>query len=300
MEHVMRSTRNTYWHGRSRSKSGRLALSLVAVMAAATAACAAQSDQQVAATSASASDQLTAPAASPTIMLVHGAFADGGSWNAVSENLQQRNYQVVAPGIGLRGLAEDSAYIASYLKQLDGCVLLVGHSYGAAVITNAATGAANAVGLVFVSGLEPDKGERLSDVEKTSKDSVLNANLIKLTYPRGAGTAIEYLVKPDAFPAVFAGDLPKEEAAVLAAEQRPAADAAFSEPSGVPAWKTLPSWAVVASGDKAAGADVVRSTAKRAGAQITEIEGSHLIMVSQPAAVADVIATAAKAVADKC
>ena len=115
-------------------------------------------------------------------------------------NLQKRNYRVVVPGIGLRGLAEDSAYIASYLKQVDGCVVLVGHSYGAAVITNAATGAANAVGLVFVSGLEPDQGERLSEVEKASKDSVLNANLVKLTYPQGTGSAAEYLVNPGRSP----------------------------------------------------------------------------------------------------
>ena len=296
----MNGHRNTHSGRGSRSDVRRFAISLVAVLTAATAACAGQADQQVAAISASASDQLVAPAVSPTIMLVHGAFADGASWNGVSANLQKRNYRVVAPAIGLRGIAEDSAYIASYLKQVDGCVLLVGHSYGAAVITNAATGAANAVGLVFVSGLEPDKGEKLSDVEKTSKDSVLNANLVKLTFPQGKGTAVEYLVNPETFPAVFAGDLPKDEAAVLAAEQRPAADAAFSEPSGEPAWKSLPSWAVVASGDKAAGADVVRSMAQRAGAKITEIEGSHLIMVSQPSAVADVIATAAKTVADKC
>jgi pimeloyl-ACP methyl ester carboxylesterase len=284
-------------HRRTRSKAMKFgSIVMIPVLAAVTAACAGPS----VAAGAPASDQLVAGAKSPTILLVHGAFADGASWNAVSQNLQARKYHVVAPAIGLRGLAEDSAYIASYLKQINGCVLPVGHSYGAAVITNAATGAANVAGLVFVSGLEPDQGERLSDVEKTSKDSVLNSNLVKLNYPESTGTAVEYLVDPAAFPAVFAGDLPADQAAVLAAEQRPAADGAFSEAAGLPAWKTLPSWAVVASGDKAAGADVVRSMAQRAGAQITEIEGSHLIMVSQPAAVADVIATAANSVADKC
>lgn len=240
---------------------------LIPILAAVTTACA---GPPAAATSAPASDQLVAGPMSPTIVLVRGAFADGASWNAVSEILQERTYHVVAPAIGLRGLTEDSAYVASYLKQIDGCVLPVGHSYGAAVITNAATDVTNAVGLVFVSGLEPAQGEKLSDVEKTSTDSVLNSNLVKLTYPDGTGTAVEYLVDPAAFPAVFAGDLPADQAAVLAAGQRPAADAAFSEPSGVPAWKSLPSWAVVASGDKAAGADVIRSMAQRAGAQITE------------------------------
>lgn len=284
--------------GRIRSRAARFGVPLLlAALAVGTAACAGPS---AAANSATSSEQRTAGAKSPTILLVHGAFADGASWNAVSEILQVRKYQVVVPAIGLRGLTDDSAYVASYLKQVDGCVLLVGHSYGAAVITNAATGAANAVGLVFVAGLEPDQGERLSEVEKTSTDSVLNANLIKLTYPVDEGTAVEYVVDPAAFPAVFAGDLPADQAAVLAAEQRPAADAAFSEPSGVPAWKSLPSWAVVATGDKAAGADVVRSMAQRAGAQITEIEGSHLIMVSQPETVAEVIATAANTVAARC
>lgn len=124
-----------------------------------TAACA---GPPAAASGAPASDQLVAGAKSPTIVLVHGAFADGASWNAVSEILQARKYHVVAPAIGLRGPAEDSAYIASHLKQIDGCVLAVGHSYGAAVITNAATGAVNVAGLVFVSGLEPDQGERTS------------------------------------------------------------------------------------------------------------------------------------------
>ena len=136
----------------------------------------------------------------------------------------------------------------------------------------------------------------LSTVEKGSTDSALNPALKQYTYPTGNGaTATELLVDPAKFPAVFGGDLPAEQGALLAAEQRPIAASAFSEPSGPPAWKTTPSWAVVATGDKAAGTDVTLSMAKRANATITEVDGSHLIMVSQPDAVTDVIVKASAA-----
>jgi pimeloyl-ACP methyl ester carboxylesterase len=156
------------------------------------------------------------------------------------------------------------------------------------------------VGLVFVSAFAPDEGERLGEVESTSKDSVLMAALVPLQYPTGEGTATatEFALDPTQFHDAFAADLPREQTAVMAATQRPVGELAFSEASGPPAWKSLPSWAVVATGDKAAGADVTRSMAKRAGATITEAEGSHVIMVSQPAAVADVILAAAAAVHD--
>jgi pimeloyl-ACP methyl ester carboxylesterase len=232
----------------------------------------------------------------PTIVLVHGAFADGSSWNGVVERLQQQGYTVVAPANPLRGVAADSAYIASRVNQIDGPVLLVGHSYGGAVITNAATNANNVVGLVYVAAFAPDKGETLSEVESHSKDSVLNTALMPLKYPTGQGekTAVEFAVDPAKFHDVFAADLPAEQAAVMAATQRPAAELAFSEPNGKPAWKNLPSWAVVATDDKAAGTDVVRSEAERAGAKITEVEGSHVIMISQPEVVTDVILRALK------
>jgi pimeloyl-ACP methyl ester carboxylesterase len=231
-------------------------------------------------------------------MLVHGAFADASSWNGVIERLQAKGIEVTAPAIPLRGISIDSAYLATVLAETPGPVLLVGHSYGGAVITNAAEKASNVVGLVYVAAFAPDEGEMLGEVEAGSKDSVLNSALVPHHYPSGNGgePRVEFAIDPAKFHDAFAADLPAEQTAVMAATQRPIADAAFSEPNGPPAWKHLPSWAVVSTGDTAAGADVTRSMAERAGATITELEGSHVIMVSQPEAVADVILKAVSAV----
>jgi pimeloyl-ACP methyl ester carboxylesterase len=233
-----------------------------------------------------------------TVVLVHGAFADASSWTGVIERLQKAGVQVTAPANPLRGLSLDSAYLASFLNQMGGPVLAVGHSYAGAVISTAATNARNVVGLVYIAAFAPDEGERLGEVESTSKDSVLNTVLVPLQYPTGqsAQTAVEFAINPAHFHDAFAADLPAEQAALMAATQRPVAEGAFSEPSGRPAWKTLPSWTVVATGDKAAGSDVIRSMARRAGATITEVEGSHVIMISQPQAVTDVILRAVAAV----
>jgi pimeloyl-ACP methyl ester carboxylesterase len=216
----------------------------------------------------------------------------------VIERLQARGVQVTAPPNPLRGLSFDSAYIASVFNQISGPILAVGHSYGGAVISNAATKAKNVVGLVYVAAFATEEGERLGEVESGSKDSVLNAALVPLHYPTGQGeqTALEFAINPARIHEVFAADLSAEQAALLAATQRPVSELAFSDPAGVPAWKTLPSWAVVATGDKAAGSDVVRSMARRAGATITEVEGSHVIMISQPQVVTDVIQSAVAAV----
>jgi pimeloyl-ACP methyl ester carboxylesterase len=234
----------------------------------------------------------------PTIVLVHGAFADASSWNAVIERLQQQGYTVIAPPNPLRGVAADAAYTASLLNQIEGPVLLGGHSYGGAVISNAATSAPNVVGLVFVAAFAPDEGETLGAIENDSKDSVLNSALVQYNYPTGPGaTSVEFAISPAHIQEAFAADLPPQTTALMAATQRPVAAAAFTDVCGPPAWKKLPSWAVVATGDKAAGADVVRSMAQRAGADIVEVEGSHVIMISQPQIVTDHIVKAAQAVA---
>jgi pimeloyl-ACP methyl ester carboxylesterase len=229
-----------------------------------------------------------------TVVLVHGAFADASSWTPVIEQLVGRGVRVTAAVNPLRGISIDSAYVASLLNQIPGPVLVVGHSYGGAVITNAASNAQNVVGLVYVAAFAPDEGELLGAVEAGSKDSVLNSALMPLRYPTGKGdeTAVEFAIDPAKVHEVFAGDLTELQAAVIGATQRPIAELAFSEPNGRPAWKTLPSWAVVATGDKAAGTDVVRSMAERAGARITEAAGSHVIMLSQPQIVTDVIVEA--------
>jgi pimeloyl-ACP methyl ester carboxylesterase len=233
----------------------------------------------------------TAAGSRPTVALVHGAFADSSSWNDVVGLLRAAGIAVQAISNPLRGIAADAAYIASAIRQIPGPVLAVGHSYGGAIITNAAPQAANVAGLVYIAAFAPDEGETLGAIEGDSKDSVLNAALLQLQYPTGPGTetAVEFAIDPAKFHAAFAADLPEEQAATMAATQRPVAAAGFTEPNGTPGWKNLPSWAVVATGDKAAGSDVVRSMAQRAGAAITEVEGSHVIMISQPQAVTDVI-----------
>ena len=238
-------------------------------------------------------------ASKPTVVLVHGAYADASSWNGVIERLQRKGVNVTAPANPLRGISIDSAYVASVLDQTPGPVLAVGHSYGGAIITNAATDAKNVVGLVYVAAFAPEEGETLGEVEADSKDSVLSSALIPLHYPtpNGGDPGVEFAIDPARIRDAFAADLPEEQTALMAATQRPASELAFSEPSGPPAWKNLPCWAVVATGDKAAGTDVIRSEAQRASAKITEVEGSHVIMISQPQVVTDVIMEALAAVA---
>jgi pimeloyl-ACP methyl ester carboxylesterase len=240
-----------------------------------------------------------APDGPVTVVLVHGAFADGTGWAGVVERLQAARVPVRAIVNPLRGIAADSAYVAGVLNQIPGRVLAVGHSYGGAVITNAATDADNVVGLVYVAAFAPDEGEALQDIEAGSTDSVLNAAIRPSNYPAGSGdgTAVEFSIDPASFHDAFAGDLSEQDAAVMAAAQRPVAAAAFGEKNGPAAWKKLPAWAVVATGDKAAGADVVRSMAERAKAEITEVDGSHVIMISQPQAVTNVIMKALQTVA---
>jgi pimeloyl-ACP methyl ester carboxylesterase len=237
--------------------------------------------------------------ASPAVVLVHGAFADASSWNGVIKRLQAKSVQVTAPANPLRGLAVDSAYIAVVFDETPGPVVAVGHSYGGAVITNAAKQAKNVVGLVYVAAFATEEGERLGDATAASKDAVLGSALVPLHYPAADGgePAVEFAIDPARFHDAFEADLPDEEAAVMAATQRPIAELGFSDPSGAPAWKDLPSWAVVATADKAAGTDVTRSMATRAGAKITEVDASHVVMVSQPQAVTDVIMEAVAAVA---
>src|SRR3954447_19874724 len=152
----------------------------------------------------------------PTVVLVHGAFADGSSWNNVIERLQAEGVQVTAPANPLRGISIDSAYIASLIEQIPGPVLAVGHSYGGAVITNAATNANNVVGLVYVAAFAPDEGETLGEVESDSKDSVLSTAHVPRQHPTGEGneTAVEFAIDPEKLHDAFAADLPTEQTSV--------------------------------------------------------------------------------------
>ena len=245
---------------------------------------------------------MTTPSPDPagsdlTVVLVHGAFADSSGWSGVITELRAAGVPVVAVPNPLRGVSHDAAYVASAMSQVPGRVLAVGHSYGGAVITNAALAAGNVVGLVYVAAFAPDEGETLQDIEADSRDSVLTSALQQHTYPDGdGGTQVELSIAPERFHDAFAADLSEEQARVMAATQRPASALGFGEPTSAPAWKDLPSWAVIPTGDKAAGSDVLRTMAARAGATVTEAEGSHVIMISQPQVVTEVIRQALQAV----
>ncbi|MFF2425065.1 alpha/beta fold hydrolase [Streptomyces mirabilis] len=232
----------------------------------------------------------------PTALLVHGAFADAASWSGVIAELQNHGIPVVAPPNPLRSLASDAAYIASVAAQIDGPVVLVGHSYGGAVITVAGT-AENVVGLVFVAAYVLEEGESLGELQGRFPDSPLGSSLKQATYPVEAGDpAVEVTIVPEAFPAVFAADVPADVTKVLAVAQRPLAAGAFTETATAAAWKTRPSWALVAAADQAINPEVERFGAKRAGATILEVEGaSHAVAVSRPKVVAELIRDAVRA-----
>jgi pimeloyl-ACP methyl ester carboxylesterase len=234
-----------------------------------------------------------------TVALVHGAYADSSCWNGVVERLMAEGIPMRAVVNPLRGISLDAAYVAGAFGQIPGRVLAVGHSYGGAVITNAASRADNVAGLVYIAAFAPDDGETLQEIETGSQDSVLLPKLRPSHYPIGTGpeTADELWIDPAAFHEAFAADLSEQQAAVLAATQRPIAVAGFTEKTTGAAWKKLPSWAVVPTEDHAAGSDVLLSMAKRAGAEITETPGSHVIMISRPEVVVDAIKRALRAVA---
>lgn len=230
---------------------------------------------------------------------MHGAFADSSSWSGVIASLQANGCAVTAVANPLRGLSADSAYVAEIIREIPGPVIAVAHSYGGAVITNAAAEALNVVGLVFVAAYLPDEGESLGQVSAASRDSVLMSALVPHHYAvaNGERQTLEFSINPAKFRDTFAADLSADQSAILAAIQRPIAEPAFSEPTRSAGWKRVPSWAVVASRDLAAGTDLTRSMAQRAGATITELKGSHLIMLSQPKAIAAVILEAVSSVA---
>jgi pimeloyl-ACP methyl ester carboxylesterase len=232
----------------------------------------------------------------PTVVLVHGAFADASSWNAVVERLQKDGYRVVAAANPLRGLATDSASVAGVLRSIHGPIVLVGHSYGGAVISQAATGNPNVKALVYVSALMPDKGEVLGRLAARFPGSALNPALKKVPFRNTDGTTgTDLYVAPDKFHAVFAADLPRTTTSLMAATQRPIAASAFSDKATSAAWRTIPSWAAVATRDKAIAPDVERFEARRAASHVIEIDSSHVGMISHPGAITDLILDAARA-----
>ncbi|MFF1877097.1 alpha/beta fold hydrolase [Leifsonia sp. NPDC058230] len=236
----------------------------------------------------------------PTIVLVHGAWADGSSWNAVTVALQAQGFTVLVPPNPLRNLPDDSAYIASFLAQrTSGPVVLAGHSYGGAVTTNAASSVANVKALVYVDAFIPDEGETVVSIVEgsTSAVAVDPATIFDIVgFPGAAEGDGDAYLKPEVVHASFAQDLPEADRWVIVASQRPTAFAANVTPSGPPAWKSIPSWAVLGTEDKAIPIDVQRRLAERAGSIVTEVKASHVSMVSQPSASIDAILAAVAAI----
>jgi pimeloyl-ACP methyl ester carboxylesterase len=230
---------------------------------------------------------------SPTIVLVHGAFADAASWAPVTHRLLDAGHQVLVPPVFNRSLSGDAAYLKSYVEQIDGPVLLAGHSYGGAVITVAGV-AENVVGLVYVSGYALDEGESLGQLQGGFPDSDLAANLVYSPYPvEGGEPGTDVSVAIDAFPAVFAAGVDPAQARVLAVSQRPLSAIAFGEPASVAAWKTKPAWGIVSSADHTINPEVERFGYQRAGLRkVLELDAPHLVMQTHPAEVAAFITEA--------
>jgi pimeloyl-ACP methyl ester carboxylesterase len=239
----------------------------------------------------------------PNIVLVHGAWADASGWNEVIQRLQEEGFTVYAPPNPLRGLPQDSAYLHDFLTgnpALAGqSVVLAGHSYGGAVITNAAASDTKVKALVYVDAFIPDQGETIGQLAGARPGSCLLGNPAEIfdsvPYPGGLAGDVDLYIKPGVVPGCFATGLPPGQAAVIAAAQRPLVASAFSEPSEAPAWKTIPSWAVIGTADRVIPPAALTFMAKRAGAHITELDVGHLSMIAAPETVAQVIEQAAKA-----
>ena len=228
---------------------------------------------------------------------MHGAWADSGSWNAVIGLLQRAGYTVYAPPNPLEGLAIDTATLADFLHPITGPIVLVGHSYGGEVITNAATGDSRVKALVYDDAYLPEQGEDLVDLTTAGSCFAVQDRSTVFTFvgdPVSPSGAVAY-VKPAVFPGCFANGLPASAGAVLAATQRPLATSTFTDQSGVPAWQTIPSWAVVGTADHIITPAEQLFMANRAHAHITEINAPHLSMITDPGVVASVIIQAAKA-----
>jgi pimeloyl-ACP methyl ester carboxylesterase len=232
--------------------------------------------------------------AAPTIVLVHGAFADASSFRALYDALLGEEVSILVPPNPLRGMTGgDGDYIKGVLDEIDGPVLLVGHSYGGSVITSAGT-ADNVVGLVYISGFAPDEGENLTDLQSKFPAPGIVPYIVEHKLPQGGS---EFTLAPEGFHESFCADIPADDAAFFAVSQRPLAGVALTEAATTPAWKSRPVWAVLPTADRCIDPGVHHFSYERMGATVTEIEGaSHVVMISHPEEVAAVM-TAARACA---
>ncbi|NEA99615.1 alpha/beta hydrolase [Streptomyces sp. SID13726] len=228
----------------------------------------------------------------PTVILVHGAFGDSGMWKGAVAKLQAQGYTTLAVANPLRGLESDARYVATVAQAVDGPVVLVGHSYAGAIITRAARDASNVQALVYVAAFQPDEGESALENASRFPGAKMGPDTTVATEYDGEP---ELRILPEHYQDVIAGDLPTETADALAVTQRPVrVQALTAELSGTPAWRTLPSWAVIATQDNAIPAQAQQFMAERAGSHITRVDASHAVAISQPDVVADVIVEAAE------
>ncbi|WP_329139000.1 alpha/beta hydrolase [Streptomyces sp. NBC_01476] len=245
---------------------------------------------------ASATPSHTSAQPKPTIVLEHGAWSDGSSWSGVVKRLQAEGYPVMAPADPLRGVADDSAYLASVLAGVKGPVVLVGHSYGGTVITQAAAGNPNVKALVYVAAFAPDTGETVAALNAKNPGSHITQDALNpVPYTQSGGSGVDLYIKPADFADIFAGGLPSSTTAELAATQRPIDANALNEPVTAAAWKTIPSWYLVAENDHAISPATERFMARRAHAHTVEVRSPHAAQIAQPGAVASLIRQAARA-----
>jgi pimeloyl-ACP methyl ester carboxylesterase len=234
----------------------------------------------------------------PTIVLVHGDWADASSWNAVIRRLQDRGFTVVAPPNLLRGPSQDAPYLASYLQTIPGPIVLVAHSYGGFVITNAATGNANVKALVYIDAFAPDEDETALDLVGGTTSCVLaDGAFNQVPIAGGVDLYLNWEANPPytGFRECFANGVDKETARLLHATQRPAAAAQFGDPSGPPAWRTTPSWALLGTLDNVIPPTLQEEMYERAGAHVTRVKAGHLSLITRPGAVVRVILSAVEA-----
>jgi pimeloyl-ACP methyl ester carboxylesterase len=234
----------------------------------------------------------------PTVVLVHGGWDNSTGWNAVVEALQERGYPVIVPANPLRDLASDAEYVSSILDTIEGPVVLVGHSYGGAVITNAANGHDDVKALVYIAGFAPDEGESLVELVTMNPGSEIGPPvLVTRPYPLADGSeGIDLYLTQEGVRTAFAADVPEAVADQMQATQRPFSQTAFDAVSGPPAWETIPSWYLVASEDRAIPPATQRFMAERAGAQTSELPSSHVPQISRPNETLQVILEAADSV----
>jgi pimeloyl-ACP methyl ester carboxylesterase len=234
--------------------------------------------------------------ATPTVVLVHGAYAESASWNGVISELQRDGYATIAVANPLRGLQHDAAYVRSVLESVSGPIVLAGHSYGGSVMSEAAEGAAGVTALVYVSSFLLDVGESTDDLVTKFPGAQLGSAAYALPFPlAGGGEGSDFYIEQDRFRELFAADVAPDVAAQMAATQRPIAASALVDTATKAAWKTIPSWSLIATQDLAIPTEAGRFMASRAGAKVVELAASHAVAVSQPRAVADLIDTAARA-----